>query len=210
MWTIVRLLLGAPLVGARAVAPCRPADGVVITCHGRSGSTLMERMFDVNADAISYYEPLRPWDLGACFNHRLRNRSLVMATIATLNCDLAARVPMQCPWHARLETLRLDSVQPSQIRALGGSQPRRRRAMFGQFAQQLRNTTASMPACRERLASCWGTVAAKIVRIPGMLDTLCSVAARASLRPAGRRLVVVHLIRVRALARALGDREGTI
>lgn len=175
-----------------AAETCRPADAVVITCHGRSGSTLMERIFDVDVDAISYYEPLRPWDQAPCFDHPQRNYSLVMATMAALNCDYSTRVPMQCPWHTQLVPRALNSVEPEQIRALGNN-----RRTFGNYAAQLTNITLSLPACRTQLSSCHGTVAAKIVRIPGMLDMLHAASARA-LRPAERRLVIIHVIRVRA------------
>jgi len=58
---MLRLVLVSVALHASTAQDCRPADAVVITAHGRSGSTLVERAFDLNPHAISYFEPLRPW-----------------------------------------------------------------------------------------------------------------------------------------------------
>jgi hypothetical protein len=180
---------------------CAPADAVVITCHGRSGSTLTERMFDLNPEAVSYYEPLRPWDLARCFNHVNRHQSLVQTAIATLSCNLSTPVWMRCPWHSSTASgglmLPLDSVKPWRVIALGQEQVyAHRRLGYEMWATQLFNLTSSAPACRAQLSGCGRTVAAKTVRLTGMLDMLMR-SAEAELLPTGRRIVIVHLIRVR-------------
>jgi len=138
---------------------------------------LTERMFDKNPKAVSYFEPLRPWEKCNCFDHMHRAKSLIDSTIAMLNCDFSAPVLQKCTWHNKL------GVHPLMPRADGKTRE----------PHILSVINASVSACSERIAAARGMIAVKLIRIPGLLHLL--VDQSRGLMPAGRRLFVLHLIR---------------
>ncbi|KAJ1641530.1 hypothetical protein T492DRAFT_920247 [Pavlovales sp. CCMP2436] len=160
-------LVTLALHAGRTLAHSMTTEAVVITCHGRSESTLTER--------IELLEPLRPWD--NCFNHMHRAKSLMDSTIAMLN--FSAPVLQKCPWHNKL------GVHPLMPRADGKKRE--------PHIEQLRAINASVSACSERIAAARGMIAVKLIRIPGLLHLLEDQPR--GLMPAGRRLFVLHLIR---------------
>lgn len=209
----------APLgAGAEEAASCsNPADAVVITCHGRSGSTLTERMFDLNKAAYTFYEPLRPWDLAHCYSHHLRDKALASTAVAVLSCNLSHRVPIQCPWHRWLAPRALSALTPELIESELAMNARKRSEQieYRKWAAQLRQMVETAPDCRRALGACGSAVAVKVVRLSGLLDVLyaewrrdqAARRAAAAQRGTRRRIVFVHVVRVRAGARLAWQRQ---
>mmetsp|Transcript_11361 Transcript_11361/g.29532 ORF Transcript_11361/g.29532 Transcript_11361/m.29532 type:complete len:412 (-) Transcript_11361:127-1362(-) len=210
-----RLLFVLPVCFAELehYEPCnRPADAVVITGHGRSGSTLTERMFDQNPAAFSSFEPVRPWDLLHCFSHAQRSAAICSTAVAILNCDLSARVPMHCRWHNGLKLQPLSALTPelveSELVSKVGPHRQKKADEYRQWSIQLQRITASLPRCRRVLGTCGDAVVAiKVVRATGLLNLLASTFQQAEARRlanarlagigevARRRLAILHVIR---------------
>ncbi|KAJ1618474.1 hypothetical protein T492DRAFT_454051 [Pavlovales sp. CCMP2436] len=148
-------------------------------------------MFDRNAEAVSYFEPLRAWEKAGCSKHYQRNQSLVNASIATLNCDFSARVLQKCPCHDQLGLHPLMPLGPLVSRS---GESRRTSAQRMGIRQLLRINRTTAPACNSRIDTRRGLIAIKAIRIPGMLNMLLATTARI-FEPPGRRFLVLHLIR---------------
>jgi hypothetical protein len=135
-------------------------------------------MFDANPRALTYFEPLYPWM--HCFGHMGGERSAVRAALALLSCDInGTALPLSCEGDGRVRSMPLASAT-----ILNTTHARDMRSRISQ----------SIGSCQRQLNACGGTVATKVIRLVGMLGLMRDELARA-LRPPGRRLVVIQLIR---------------